>query len=263
MPLTPQDVRDKLFTSTRFAKGYDEDEVDAFLDQVEAELTRLTGENEDLKQQLAAAQAELARRPGTGSDAGGVSPARDAGVETTAAERSSAPAAGGYSPAAGEMEEMLRRTLLLAQRTADEAVAEARAEAARIVADAQGRAAASERETNRRAAMQSAALEGQRQRLEAHVEALTAFEHEYRTRLRAYLEMQLRDLENAAVAPQRSLPTPPPALAGDETPPPDVTAVPSAELTSAPTGSSAFAAPSPEFPTLVAPEPEPGEIDGG
>lgn len=263
MPLTPQDVRDKLFTSTRFSKGYDEDEVDAFLDQVEAELTRLTGENEDLKHQVAAAQAELARRSGTGGAAVAASPASAAGGGTSGGERSSALVTSGYSPGAGEMEEMLRRTLLLAQRTADEAVAEARAEAARIVADAQGRAAASEREANRRAAMQSAALEGQRQRLEAHVQALTAFEHEYRTRLRAYLEMQLRDLENAEVAPQRSLPTSPPALAATEGAAADSGSAPCAEGASAPTDASPFVAAPPEFPTLVAPEPEPGEVEGG
>ena len=34
MPLTPEDVSNKRFTSTRFRPGYDEDEVDAFLDEV-------------------------------------------------------------------------------------------------------------------------------------------------------------------------------------------------------------------------------------
>jgi DivIVA domain-containing protein len=32
--LTPNDVRDKTFTTHRFREGYDMDEVDAFLDQV-------------------------------------------------------------------------------------------------------------------------------------------------------------------------------------------------------------------------------------
>ena len=42
MPLTPEDVRNKQFTTVRLREGYDEDEVDAFLDEVEAELTRST-----------------------------------------------------------------------------------------------------------------------------------------------------------------------------------------------------------------------------
>ena len=46
MPLTPQDVQNKEFATTRFKPGYDEEEVDAFLDEVEAELTRLLTEND-------------------------------------------------------------------------------------------------------------------------------------------------------------------------------------------------------------------------
>src|ERR1700735_4261186 len=46
MPLTPQEVASKVFGPTRMRRGYDENEVDAFLDSVEAELTRLTTENE-------------------------------------------------------------------------------------------------------------------------------------------------------------------------------------------------------------------------
>ena len=35
MPLTPADVRNKQFSTTRLRPGYDEEEVDAFLDEVE------------------------------------------------------------------------------------------------------------------------------------------------------------------------------------------------------------------------------------
>jgi DivIVA domain-containing protein len=41
MALTPDDIRKKRFTSTRFRPGYDEDQVDAFLDEISAELQRL------------------------------------------------------------------------------------------------------------------------------------------------------------------------------------------------------------------------------
>ena len=54
MPLTPEDVANKQFTSTRLKPGYDETEVDEFLDEVEAELTRLYRENDDLRSRLAA-----------------------------------------------------------------------------------------------------------------------------------------------------------------------------------------------------------------
>ena len=49
MPLTPEDVQNKRFSTVRFKEGYDEEEVDAFLDEVEAELRRLLSENGDLR----------------------------------------------------------------------------------------------------------------------------------------------------------------------------------------------------------------------
>ena len=44
MTLTPEDVRNKQFATVRFKEGYDLDEVDKFLDDVEAELLRLAAE---------------------------------------------------------------------------------------------------------------------------------------------------------------------------------------------------------------------------
>ncbi|MET0447362.1 MAG: DivIVA domain-containing protein, partial [Aeromicrobium sp.] len=55
MPLTPEDVRNKRFTPVRLREGYDMGEVDQFLDEVEAELERLTVENDELRAKVAAA----------------------------------------------------------------------------------------------------------------------------------------------------------------------------------------------------------------
>ena len=49
MALTPEDVVNKRFQSTKFREGYDQDEVDDFLDEVVVELRRLAGENSDLR----------------------------------------------------------------------------------------------------------------------------------------------------------------------------------------------------------------------
>src|SRR3954453_17005701 len=55
MRLTPADVHNVAFKKPSLGKrGYDEDEVDAFLDLVEAELSRLIEENNELSQRLAA-----------------------------------------------------------------------------------------------------------------------------------------------------------------------------------------------------------------
>ncbi len=51
MALTPQDVRNVRFTTTRFRPGYDEDEVDAFLDSVIEELERLRARIAELERQ--------------------------------------------------------------------------------------------------------------------------------------------------------------------------------------------------------------------
>ena len=49
MALTPEEVVNKRFQPTKFREGYDQDEVDDFLDEVVTELRRLTEENEALR----------------------------------------------------------------------------------------------------------------------------------------------------------------------------------------------------------------------
>src|ERR1700761_1166195 len=56
MPLTPAEVHNVAFKKPPIGKrGYDEEEVDAFLDIVEVELARLIEENNDLRAQLGGA----------------------------------------------------------------------------------------------------------------------------------------------------------------------------------------------------------------
>ena len=52
MALTPEDVVNKRFQPTKFREGYDQDEVDDFLDEIVVELRRLNQENDDLRRQL-------------------------------------------------------------------------------------------------------------------------------------------------------------------------------------------------------------------
>jgi DivIVA domain-containing protein len=82
MPLTPADVHNVAFSKPPIGKrGYNEDEVDAFLDLVEAELARLIEENEDLREQvsqleqrLGNAQADLEEVRSRPAPMGAVSP---------------------------------------------------------------------------------------------------------------------------------------------------------------------------------------------
>ena len=87
MPLTPADVHNVAFSKPPIGKrGYNEDEVDAFLDLVENELTRLIEENADLRQRVTELDQELTTaRAGGGAqrtDAG--HPAVSAGARTRA-----------------------------------------------------------------------------------------------------------------------------------------------------------------------------------
>ncbi|HEX6887823.1 MAG TPA: DivIVA domain-containing protein [Candidatus Nanopelagicales bacterium] len=168
MGLSAQDVHDKQFKLVRQSTGYDIDEVDAFLDEVEAELSRLTAALTEAR-----AAAAPAGHPDNPTD-----------------EQAPAGAGSGAVPALGDSAGSAARILELAQRTADEYVAEARRTADGLVHEAQDQA---------RTVI--AGLESQRAELEARVAALRAFEVEVRGRLTSYFENQLRDLRSIAERP--------------------------------------------------------------
>jgi DivIVA domain-containing protein len=195
MPLTPADVHNVAFKKPSIGKrGYDEDEVDAFLDVVEAELTRLIEENASL----------------TGGEDGGV----PAAPRTMAAE----PVADGEP-----VPSQAARLLTLAQETADKLSAEAREEVDRLLTDArerseamvseaEARAAALDESTAARAAEADAqakaraeetltALERDRERLQATITELRAYEKEYRSRLKSWITEQLGALDAVGSQP--------------------------------------------------------------
>lgn len=79
MPLNPDDVVKKQFGSTQFRRGYDEAEVDDFLDEVVADLRRLNGENDELRSQL----EECRRSKSAGRSAGAGSKSTDSSAAKT------------------------------------------------------------------------------------------------------------------------------------------------------------------------------------
>ena len=218
MPLTPADVRNKQFSTTRLRPGYDEEEVDAFLDEVEGELDRLLQENEELRAKLAECL-----RGGKSAVPALSSPLSDPKPDMMAPEprveperRQPEPVMMGVAPAEDNMD-TAARVLSLAQQTADQAIADARREAdetlgrarreadevltkarrqaEQITGDARARAESLERDAQERHRQAMGSLVQQREELERRVDDLRAFEREYRSRLKAYLEGQLRDLE--------------------------------------------------------------------
>jgi DivIVA domain-containing protein len=238
MPLTPADVRNKQFSTTRLRPGYDEEEVDAFLDEVEAELDRLIQENEELRAKL----AEVLRGGGKPGIPALSSPLSDQtktdlmGPEPPMSPMDSRPEpmmmrGMGHSSVEDNMD-TAARVLSLAQQTADQAIADARREAdetlnrarreaddvltkarrqaEQITGDARARAESLERDAQERHRQAMGSLVQQREELERRVDDLRAFEREYRSRLKAYLEGQLRDLE-AGVTDSGTFPVVPPA----------------------------------------------------
>lgn len=185
MPLTPSDVANKLFGKE--FRGYAMDAVDAFLDEVEGELTRLLTENSLLARGVAAAPVPAAPQLPVAQP---LPPAQPVPFVQPTLAAAIAP---------GETQEAALRTLLMAQRTADQAIAEARAEADVMVGQARTRAQQINLEVDARSAAVLDELQGRRRELESRIEDLRAFEREYRLRLKAYLESQLNELDSRVV----------------------------------------------------------------
>ena len=211
MPLTPADVRNKQFSTTRLRPGYDEEEVDAFLDEVEAELDRLIQENEELRGKLSevlrGGKAPVAlNAPHADPPPELIAPPEPPRIEPE--RRPQEAVMMGMKPVEDNMD-TAARVLALAQQTADQAIADARREAdeiltkarrqsEQITSDARARAESLERDAQERHRQAMGSLVQSREELERRVDDLRAFEREYRSRLKAYLEGQLRDLEAGA-----------------------------------------------------------------
>ncbi|PRY68519.1 DivIVA domain-containing protein [Glaciihabitans tibetensis] len=212
MALTPEDVVNKRFQPTKFREGYDQDEVDDFLDEVVVELRRLNQENEELRQRLVGSDSrisELQRSGGQESSAQDVeeTPAPISAPEPVAAVQPApvaavvaAPVAA--APAAIEDESLATTNLLvLAQRLHEEHVREGVEKRDSLIADAHATAARLLADAEAQQRAQLNAFEEERSVLESRIDELRIFEREYRQKLKSYIEGQLRDLES----PQGSL----------------------------------------------------------
>lgn len=145
MPLTPADVHNVAFSKPPIGKrGYNEDEVDAFLDLVENELTRLIEENADLKQRVSELDAELgsARASGGGAQATPVASLYEPEPEPVYEAPAPAPAPVVAPVALSSEDHAVRaaRVLSLAQDTADRLTGTAKAESDKVLSDARAQA---------------------------------------------------------------------------------------------------------------------------
>jgi DivIVA domain-containing protein len=229
MPLTPADVHNVVFKKPPIGKrGYDEDEVDAFLDVVEAELARLIEENNELRaggnrparpeerpEPVAAPAVQAPPPPVVQAPA----PREDDSARASRMLALATETADKYvNEAKSQAEQMLvsaktnsDRMLTEARAKSEQMVSEAKHRADSMVGDARTRAETMERESRakataleqdaeRRHSEAVSSLEEKRTSLERKIEELRTFEREYRTRLRSYLESHLRDLDSRGSA---------------------------------------------------------------
>jgi DivIVA domain-containing protein len=130
MELTPSQVTSATFKTVR--KGYDPDEVSGFLQRVSRALEEAQQQATAMEARARAAVARLQELTAAAEAAPAV------------AEAAPLPAPGAGEPptvhVAADDAETITRTLLLAQRSADAAVADAKAEADRILAEARAEA---------------------------------------------------------------------------------------------------------------------------
>jgi DivIVA domain-containing protein len=204
MALTPEDVVNKRFQPTKFREGYDQDEVDDFLDEVVVELRRLNQENEELRQRLIAGESRInelqrsaAQAPSFGETAPPayaaapvpVPPAYPVATDPNAVDPSNT---NNLLQLARKLhEEHVREGI----EKRDALIAEGHATAARVVSEA---------ENAQRTHLGS--LDQERQALERSIEELRTFEREYRQKLKGYIEGQLRELDsvNSLSAPNNA-----------------------------------------------------------
>lgn len=168
MALTPEDVVSKRFTTTKFRDGYDQDEVDDFLDEVVEEMRRLTKENEELR-------------------SGGAVPAPVAEYQPPKIEASPA---GDESP-----EESSHNLLALARKLHEQHVSEGIAKRDELVQEGQETANKLVREAETQVRQELAKLETDRTTIETEIRDLKDFETRYRRELREYIEGQLSTLD--------------------------------------------------------------------
>jgi DivIVA domain-containing protein len=209
MPLTPADVHNVSFTKPGRG-GYVEEEVDAFLDEVERELSRLMAENTALKGRMRGAAAveddydvdvdydeirELAARLRMLEQARDRAEqhARDLAAQVEQARRTE------IVPVDDSRH---LRVLAMAQRTADEHLDDARRESEEIIAiardkadqlaaEARAKAADIENDARRRHAEAMDGIAGRRAELVDQVEQLSGLAMHYREALSRHVDNPL------------------------------------------------------------------------
>src|SRR5215211_7055595 len=244
-PLTPLDIQHKEFTKAM--RGYAMHEVDTFLDQVTEEFTRMQDEIARLREQASSAapaqpapvmqqapppppqpQPQPVAAEARGSAGGEEAIARALVMAQRMADQTVEEAKVKAKSMVAEAEARAKNMTEAAQMRAREVTEAAQARARELtegletrykerIQSAEARARVAEEQARMQIAQATEQVARRRQELESSIEALRAFERDYRARLRGFVEGQLKALEDAApsgpVAPPQ-----PPGLGGNSRP---------------------------------------------
>lgn len=161
MDLEPRDIHEKEFHDAW--RGYNQEEVDDFLDTVAAALDRVQRENASLNRRISELEGQVAR--------------------------------------AREAEDVLKKTLVGAQRAAEEAIETARGKAERLIAEAEERARRQAQDVQRRTEQAEREHATMKRDLEASIGRLKTFESDLKGKLRSVLQEQLRALDQLESQP--------------------------------------------------------------
>jgi cell division initiation protein len=166
MDITAREINEKQFRDAW--RGYNPEDVDDFLDKVSETIDALQRENASLRDRNHALEQS-------------VSTSREA-------------------------EEMLKKTLVTAQRAAEEAIAKAKAKAEQLVTEAESRARGAndkarkiidkaEDDARRKALEVEREGESRRQELDVIIEKLSSYQSELQKKLHSFLNEQQRSLD--------------------------------------------------------------------
>jgi DivIVA domain-containing protein len=228
MPLTPAQVRGVAFNKPpRDKRGYHEDEVDAFLDVVAAELARLLEQHTDLRTQLAqcdqqpspgaidtaaaplqSASPPMRQPPSADADDSHHHAARVLNLAQQTADRMTSQATAEADALLSQAHTNAEQLLCQARTTAEGLISEATTRVETILHDARtradtveqqsrdkvGKVASQQHEVLRQHTEIITTLGADKTALENSIEHLHAFESDYRTHLTRFLHAQLQQL---------------------------------------------------------------------
>ncbi|MCJ7826807.1 MAG: DivIVA domain-containing protein [Demequinaceae bacterium] len=166
--LTAEDVREKQFSKTKYREGFDQDEVDDFLDTVADSIEQLTVERDRLRTEISTLEER--------------GPDLSAEFLRAATDTANPP-----SP---------QSMLAMAQKLHDEYVRSGQEEKERIIFDAKSEADRIKARAEREAQDRLQNIGADRAELERKIDDLRRFERDYRARLKTYLENLLGDLDH-------------------------------------------------------------------